>query len=154
MRRLLAAGTLAVGGTGAAAVSGVLPTQAQQTAHELFGAPAPKLAAARSVNVETRFSYPARDLGRQERLARVVHLCAAADSSELPVEGVADAAGSRPDIRLVYDIEGRAELGDEGAGGHPCDLEFAARPVPSAFWQALRDRGLIASSAPLPGTRS
>jgi len=42
---VLAAGTLAVGGTGAAAVSGVLPTQAQQTAHELFGAPAPKLAA-------------------------------------------------------------------------------------------------------------
>jgi len=34
------------------------------------------------------------------------------------------------------------------------NLEFAARPVPSAFWQALRDRGLIASSAPLPGTRS
>ncbi|HEY1156423.1 MAG TPA: protein tyrosine phosphatase [Arthrobacter sp.] len=42
---VLAAGTLAVGGTGAAAVSGVLPAQAQQTAHELFGAPAPKLAA-------------------------------------------------------------------------------------------------------------
>ncbi|MDQ0662672.1 hypothetical protein QFZ35_001170 [Arthrobacter ulcerisalmonis] len=42
---VLAAGTLAVGGTGAAAVSGVLPTQAQQTAHELFGAPAPTLAA-------------------------------------------------------------------------------------------------------------
>ena len=42
---VLAAGTLTVGGTGAAAVSGVLPTQAQQTAHDVFGAPAPKLAA-------------------------------------------------------------------------------------------------------------
>ena len=42
---VLAAGTLAVGGTGAAAASGVLPTEAQQAAHELFGAPAPKLAA-------------------------------------------------------------------------------------------------------------
>lgn len=41
----LAAGTLAVGGTGVAAVSGVLPADAQQTAHELLGAPAPKLAA-------------------------------------------------------------------------------------------------------------
>jgi hypothetical protein len=42
---VLAAGTLAVGGTGVAAVSGVLPADAQQTAHELLGAPAPKLAA-------------------------------------------------------------------------------------------------------------
>ena len=42
---VLAAGTLAVGGTGAAAVSGVLPTEAQQTAHDVFGAPAPQLAA-------------------------------------------------------------------------------------------------------------
>jgi hypothetical protein len=39
----LAAGTLAVGGTGVAAASGVLPSDAQQTAHELLGAPAPKL---------------------------------------------------------------------------------------------------------------
>ncbi|ELT42891.1 hypothetical protein [Arthrobacter nitrophenolicus] len=42
---VLAAGTLAVGGTGVAAVSGALPAEAQQTAHELFGAPAPELAA-------------------------------------------------------------------------------------------------------------
>ena len=41
---VLAAGTLAVGGTGVAAVSGALPAEAQQTAHELLGAPAPKLA--------------------------------------------------------------------------------------------------------------
>ncbi|BAS11335.1 hypothetical protein AHiyo4_47570 [Arthrobacter sp. Hiyo4] len=38
---VLAAGTLAVGGTGVAAVSGALPADAQQTAHELLGAPAP-----------------------------------------------------------------------------------------------------------------
>ncbi|MFP5368528.1 MAG: protein tyrosine phosphatase, partial [Actinomycetes bacterium] len=42
---VLAASTIAVGGTGAAAVSGVLPAEAQQTAHDLFGAPAPQLAA-------------------------------------------------------------------------------------------------------------
>ncbi|WP_018760793.1 hypothetical protein [Arthrobacter sp. 135MFCol5.1] len=47
---VLAAGTLAVGGTGAAAISGVLPTQAQQTAHEVFGAPAPKLGADAAAN--------------------------------------------------------------------------------------------------------
>lgn len=37
----LAAGTLAVGGTGAAAFAGALPTDVQQSAHELLGAPAP-----------------------------------------------------------------------------------------------------------------
>ncbi|WP_458112293.1 protein tyrosine phosphatase [Arthrobacter sp. R1-13] len=37
----LAAGALAVGGTGAAAYAGALPTEVQQSAHELLGAPAP-----------------------------------------------------------------------------------------------------------------
>lgn len=37
----LAAGTLAVGGTGAAAYAGALPADVQQSAHELLGAPAP-----------------------------------------------------------------------------------------------------------------
>ncbi|MEV7133501.1 protein tyrosine phosphatase [Arthrobacter sp. NPDC093128] len=37
----LAAGTLAVGGTGAAAFAGALPSDVQQSAHELLGAPAP-----------------------------------------------------------------------------------------------------------------
>ncbi|MDV8148770.1 protein tyrosine phosphatase [Arthrobacter sp. B10-11] len=37
----LAAGTLAVGGTGAAAFAGALPSDIQQSAHELLGAPAP-----------------------------------------------------------------------------------------------------------------
>ena len=35
----LAAGALAVGGTGAAAYAGALPTEVQQSAHELLGAP-------------------------------------------------------------------------------------------------------------------
>ena len=39
----IAAGTLAVGGTGAAAFAGALPTDIQQSAHELLGAPAPKV---------------------------------------------------------------------------------------------------------------
>lgn len=38
---VLAAGTLAVGGTGAAAFAGALPSDVQQSAHELLGAPAP-----------------------------------------------------------------------------------------------------------------
>ncbi len=37
----LAAGALAVGGTGAAAYTGVLPNAVQQSAHNLLGAPAP-----------------------------------------------------------------------------------------------------------------
>lgn len=40
----LAAGALAVGGTGAAAYAGALPTDIQQSAHELLGAPAPQVA--------------------------------------------------------------------------------------------------------------
>lgn len=40
----LAAGTLAVGGTGAAAFAGALPSDVQQSAHELLGAPAPHVA--------------------------------------------------------------------------------------------------------------
>jgi hypothetical protein len=43
----LAAGTLAVGGTTAAAYAGSLPEQLQQTAHEVIGAPAPATAAAK-----------------------------------------------------------------------------------------------------------
>jgi len=39
----LAAGTLAIGGTGAAAYAGALPSDVQQSAHELLGAPAPKV---------------------------------------------------------------------------------------------------------------
>jgi hypothetical protein len=39
----LAAGTLAVGGTGAAAFAGALPSDVQQSAHELLGAPAPRV---------------------------------------------------------------------------------------------------------------
>ncbi|MEK0156171.1 protein tyrosine phosphatase [Arthrobacter oryzae] len=39
----LAAGTLAVGGTGAAAFAGALPADVQQSAHELLGAPAPRV---------------------------------------------------------------------------------------------------------------
>ena len=54
---VLAAGTLAVGGTGVAAVSGVLPADAQQTAHELLGAPAPKLAAERYGRCRFRRSF-------------------------------------------------------------------------------------------------
>jgi hypothetical protein len=38
----LAAGTLAVGGTGAAAFAGALPSDVQQSAHQLLGAPAPR----------------------------------------------------------------------------------------------------------------
>ncbi len=34
------------------------------------------------------------------------------------------------------------------------NLAFATWPVPAAFWQALRDRGLIAPDAPLPGPPS
>ncbi|MGX9899549.1 protein tyrosine phosphatase [Arthrobacter sp. SA17] len=37
----MAAGALAVGGTGAAAYAGALPAEVQQSAHELLGAPAP-----------------------------------------------------------------------------------------------------------------
>ncbi|MDQ6754687.1 MAG: protein tyrosine phosphatase [Actinomycetota bacterium] len=48
----LAAGTLAVGGTGAAAYSNILPTAVQQGAHNLIGAPAPHTA----VSVGTRAS--------------------------------------------------------------------------------------------------
>ena len=40
---VLAAGTLAVGGTGAAAYAGALPSDVQQGAHDLIGAPAPKV---------------------------------------------------------------------------------------------------------------
>jgi hypothetical protein len=40
---VLAAGTLAVGGTGAAAFAGALPSDVQQSAHELLGAPAPRV---------------------------------------------------------------------------------------------------------------
>ncbi|MDR6506921.1 protein tyrosine phosphatase [Arthrobacter oryzae] len=39
----LAAGALAVGGTGAAAYAGALPSDVQQSAHELLGAPAPRV---------------------------------------------------------------------------------------------------------------
>jgi hypothetical protein len=39
----LAAGALAVGGTGAAAFAGALPSDVQQSAHELLGAPAPRV---------------------------------------------------------------------------------------------------------------
>ncbi|OOP64920.1 hypothetical protein BMF89_01950 [Arthrobacter sp. SRS-W-1-2016] len=42
----LAAGTLAVGGTAAAAYTGSLPTPLQQSAHNLVGAPAPAASAA------------------------------------------------------------------------------------------------------------
>lgn len=38
---VLAAGAVAVGGTGVAAFNGVLPSDVQQSAHELLGAPAP-----------------------------------------------------------------------------------------------------------------
>ncbi len=36
---VLAAGAVAAGGTGVAAFNGVLPTEFQQTAHDLVGAP-------------------------------------------------------------------------------------------------------------------
>ena len=38
---VLAAGAVAAGGTGVAAFNGALPTEIQQTAHDLVGAPAP-----------------------------------------------------------------------------------------------------------------
>lgn len=40
---VLAAGAVAVGGTGVAAFNGALPTEIQQTAHDVVGAPAPSL---------------------------------------------------------------------------------------------------------------
>lgn len=42
----LAAGTLAVGGSAAAAYTGTLPTPLQESAHNLVGAPAPAAVAA------------------------------------------------------------------------------------------------------------
>ena len=60
---VLAAGTLAVGGTGVAAVSGALPAEAQQTAHELLGAPAPKLAADATEAAEANVSGDAAVTG-------------------------------------------------------------------------------------------
>jgi len=40
-----------------------------------------------------------------------------------------------------------ARTGDEIAKA----LHFASLPIPLAFWQALRTRGLVALQAPLPG---
>ena len=57
---VLAAGTLAVGGTGVAAATGALPAEAQQTAHEMLGAPAPSCS--RSISSLSRRRSTARSI--------------------------------------------------------------------------------------------
>lgn len=90
---VLAAGTLAVGGTGVAAASGVLPAQAQQTAHEVFGAPAPQLAEAADAQsgIATEGSADAQAAGSAEVSDSEV---AAQASVSGEAAGAVDAAGA------------------------------------------------------------
>ena len=78
-----------------------------------------ELAAAGHVDPQARRDDPAGDLGAQERLAGVVDVRGPADAGELGVEGLADAGGAREHIQLVHDVDGRAELGDEGGRAAP-----------------------------------
>ncbi|MFJ6028069.1 protein tyrosine phosphatase [Pseudarthrobacter sp. NPDC092424] len=90
---VLAAGTLAAGGTGVAAASGVLPGQAQQTAHEVFGAPAPKPAEVSDVQsaVAADASADAEAAGTAEVSDSKV---AAQASASGEAAGAVDAAGA------------------------------------------------------------
>lgn len=125
---VLAAGTLAVGGTGAAAVSGVLPAQAQQAAHELFGAPAPKLAAEAAANAQATPAPTAT--------AAVSDALKAADAS---ADGTAKASGA------AEASDGKASAGANLSAAANTAVD-AAGPAALGLCTAYTHGGVDASS--------
>jgi len=101
---VLAAGTLAVGGTGVAAVAGALPADVQQTAHELLGAPAPKLggeAAAKAADAA----------GSADADAAADATAAGSASAEVSDKKVAAGANVSATATAAADAAGAASLG-------------------------------------------
>lgn len=104
---VLAAGTIAVGGTGAAAVSGVLPVQAQQTAHELFGAPAPELAGEAAAGTQAA-ADTAADAGTNASAGTEAEAVGTAAVSE---DSVAAQAAASAAAGTAVDAAGAAAIG-------------------------------------------
>ena len=85
-----------------------------------------ELAAGAGVQAQALLDHPAGDLGAQERLARVVHVGAAAQVGEGGVERRREVAGPGPEVRLVDHVGGGAVLGRDGDHVDVRDLEPAA----------------------------
>lgn len=89
---VLAAGTLAVGGTTAAAYAGSLPEALQQSAHDVIGAPAPAAAAAKDAAQSAATSAEtAADKAKAEATA-------AAKKAADAAKNAADALPTGPDL--------------------------------------------------------
>jgi hypothetical protein len=108
---VLAAGTIAVGGTGAAAVSGVLPAEAQQTAHNLFGAPAPKAAAEAAADAQATAEAAADAAAGTEASAAATADAEAAGDATVTGDNVSAQASASAGANTAVDAAGAAAFG-------------------------------------------
>ena len=120
----LAAGALAVGGTGAAAYTGVLPDAVQQSAHNLLGAPAPHVG---GVSATAKAAVAGNDQTKAESTETV----------KASSEGTADATATA------------TATGQASTSPSPIDLPTgpdATGPAAKGLCQAYTKGGLDAAS--------
>lgn len=126
----LAAGALAVGGTGAAAYTGSLPSAVQQSAHDLFGAPAPHVG-----GVSMTATASATSTGTASAQAE------ASDSTEASDAGTTEASDTESATA--------SESASASSSASPSSLPVgpdAAGPAAFGLCKAYANGGLDASS--------
>ena len=106
----LAAGALAVGGTGAAAYTGILPDAVQQSAHSLLGAPAPHVAGV-SLTAKASASATADDQASDEATETAQASDSETATATETAASTASASPSPSDLAVGPDATGAAAHG-------------------------------------------
>ena len=92
-----------------------------------------EFSAAADVQRQALFVDPARDLGAQERLGRVVNVLATA-------EGIRDVAAACPEVVLIDDEHRGAELGGDFGHRHPGNRDDTVRTANSVVRPDIRSQ--------------
>ena len=93
-----------------------------------------EFAAGADVETQALLDDPARDVRREERLARVVDVGHRADVAERLRERLAVGAGAPAHVVLVDDVGGGAEAVGQFGGGNTGDADDAVIPAASRAW--------------------
>jgi len=124
------------------ALSELLPACERRGARVILGGPYNSGILARGAIAGATFDYRPAEPAILERVRAMTAVCAAFN---VPLQAAAlqFPLGHPAIVTILPGARNPAEV--------EANLHFAAHPIPGDFWRALRDSGLIAPEAPLPG---
>jgi len=124
------------------ALSELLPACERRGARVILGGPYNSGILARGAIAGATFDYRPAEPAILERVRAMTAVCAAFN---VPLQAAAlqFPLGHPAIVTILPGARNPAEV--------EANLRFAAHPIPGDFWRALRDSGLIAPEAPLPG---